>query len=163
MAEEKKINMTLTASEVKGMLVKHLDIKQADSVANVIIGHMVQTDKGLGHLFKALVGLFPTAQYTPGQFVWIKSNAVSTWKYDMAATKQLPNFKDEAILGQIIGINVYEGYPYKIAFEAIKTNEKKPSQETMTVDEPSIIEKAEDFTDILDDLEKMKDDADLPF
>lgn len=161
--EEKKINVEITTTEVKSLLMRHLDIKQSDSVANVIIGHMVQTDKGIPQLFKALMGIFPTAQYMPGAMLWIKAGAISSWRYNMEATKALPNYKDDCILAQIRDINIYNGYPYKVSIEAVKTGEKGPTADDLLISESSIVEKAEDFTDILDDLEKLRDDADSPF
>lgn len=163
MAEEKKINMPITESEVKQMLIKHLDIQKPESVANVIIGHLIQTEKGLGQLFKALVGIFPSAKYMPGQFVWVKISAISTWQYNMDASKELPTYKDDVVLGQITDINVYEAYSYKILFDAIRSGKPAPTKETMSVAEEYIVEKAENFTDILDDLEKKIEDKDLPF
>lgn len=161
--EEKKINVEVTATEIKSLLIRHLDIKQSDSVANVIIGHMCQTDKGISQLFKALMGIFPTAQYMPGDMLWIKLGALSTWKYDMEATKALPNVQGDCILAQIKDINIYQAYPYTVSIDAIKTGDKTPATDTATISEAQIIEKAEDFTDILDDLEKLRDEADLPF
>lgn len=161
--EEKKINVEVTATEVKNLLMRHLDIKQADSVANVIIGHMVQTNKGIPQLFKALIGIFPTAQYMPGTMIWIKLSSLSSWKYDMVVTKALPNVKDDCILAQIKDINIYDAYPYKVVIDIVKTGGKGPVQDNITVSIDSVVEKAEDFTDILDELEKLRDDSDLPF
>lgn len=161
--EEKKINVEVTITEIKDLLMKHLDVKRADSVANVIVGHMVQTDKGVPQLFKALLGVFPTAKYKPGDMLWIKLGGISSWKYDMVLTKALPNVQDDCILAQVKDINIYLGYPYTVTIEAVHTNEKLPKTDTCMISESQIAEKAEDFTDILDELEKMKDDADLPF
>jgi len=161
--EEKKINVQVTATEVKNLLMRHLDIKQSDSVANVIIGHMAQTAKGLPQLFKGLMSIFPTAEYMPGDMLWIKLDSLSSWKYDMPATKALPNVKDDCILAQIIDINIYMDYPYKVNIDAVKTGGKGPVVDNMMIPDNSIVEKAEDFTDILDDLEKLRDESDLPF
>lgn len=155
--------MELSTDEVKDLLMRHLDIKQADSVANVIIGHVVQTDKGLGQLFKAMVGVFPAVDYKVGDMVWVKGTALSSWKYDMEATKALPNYREDMILCQIKRVNVYQGHPYSVSFAAVKTGEKHPVEDTTVVSENSVVEKAEDFTDILDDLEKRIEEADLPF
>jgi hypothetical protein len=163
MDQEKKVSIELTTTEVKELLMRHLDITQAHNVADVIIGHLVQTEKGLGQLFKGLIGVFPTLKYKEKDFVYVNIGNLPSWRMDKAKTAQLPGVVDGYILAQILECNVYKGAPYKVAYQAIKENESIPVQEIYDIGEISIKEKAEDFIDILDALEKLKDSQDAPF
>lgn len=163
MEQEKKVNIELTTTEVKELLMRHLDIKQAHGVADVIIGHMIQTEKGLGQLFKGLMGVFPTLIYKPKDFVYVKLDYLPSWRMDKAKTAELPSVNNGYILAQIVECNVYKGTPYRVTYDVIKEGETEPKQDTAEVQEVSIREKAEDFVDILDALEKLKEEKDLPF
>lgn len=161
--EDKKINVEITSTEIKSLLMRHLDIKQSDRVADVIVGHMSQTGNGISQLFKSFMGIFPTTEYKIGDMLWIRLNAIHAWKYDMVLTKALPNVQQDHILAQVKDIDVYQSYPYTVSIDAIKTGTKSLITDTASISEIHIIEKAEDFTDILDNLEKLRDEDDLPF
>ncbi len=163
MEQEKKVNIELTTTEVKDLLMRHLDVKQAHNVADVIIGHMIQTEKGLGQLFKGLIGVFPTLIYREKDFVYVKLDYLPSWRMDKAKTTELPSVKDGYILAQIQECNVYKASPYRVTYDVIKEGETVVKQEMADIQEISIREKAEDFVDILDALEKLRDEKDLPF
>jgi len=161
MDQEKKVSIELTTTEVKELLMRHLDITQAHNVADVIIGHLVQTEKGLGQLFKGLIGVFPTLVYKEKDFVYVKLDYLPSWRMDKAKTAELPTVNNGHILAQIIECNPYKGSPYKVSYDVIKEGEIIVKAEMTEIQEIYIREKAEDFVDILDALEKLKEEKNI--
>ena len=161
MEEEKKVSIELTTTEVKELLIRHLDVKQTHMVADLIIGHMVQTEKGLGQLFKGLIGVFPTLVYKEKDFVYVKLDYLPSWRMDKAKTAELPTVNNGHILAQIIECNPYKGSPYKVSYDVIKEGEIIVKAEMTEIQEIYIREKAEDFVDILDALEKLKEEKNI--
>jgi len=156
MSKEKTVNVEISVTELKELLLRHLDIKDATNVANLIIGHVAQTDKGISQLFKALLGIFPTLIYKEKDFVYVDLSSLPSWRMDKIKTSELPTVKDGFILAQITDCNVYSGNPYRVNYETIRDGQTKPEIDVAQVTEASIKEKVEDFVDILDLLENFK-------
>lgn len=161
MEEEKKVSIELTTTEVKELLIRHLDVKQTHMVADLIIGHIIQTEKGLGQLFKGLIGIFPTLVYKEKDFVYVKLDYLPSWRMDKAMTAELPSVNNGHILAQIIECNPYKNSPYKVTYDVIKEGEIVVKAEMAEIQEIYIREKAEDFVDILDALEKLKEEKNI--
>lgn len=166
MEEEKKVNIQVSVHEVANLLSKHMvqGSGEGRAVTNLIVGQLALTEKGLPQLFKALLGIFPSLIYKEKDWVYVRLDILPNWKMDKAATEALPSVKDGFILAQITECNVYKGYPYKIAYDVMKDGAKVASQDESEIREEYIREKAEDFVDILDALEELKNKSDeLPF
>lgn len=165
MEEEKKVNIQISIYEVANLLSKHMvqGSGEGQAVVNLIIGQLALTEKGLPQLFKALLGILPTLIYKEKDWVYVRLDMLPSWKMDKAATAALPSVKDGFILAQIKECNVYKGSPYKVVYDVIKEGAKVASPDESDIREEYVREKAEDFVDILDALEKMKDEKDLPF
>ena len=163
MDQEKKVNVELTTTEVKNLLLRYLDAPECDKVANLIVGHLALSELGLGHLFKSLIGIFPTLKYMPKHFVWVNLAALPSWRMNKEKTAELPGVKDNFILAEIVDCNVYKSYPYKVRYMVIKDGVTEPAEELTEIAETTIRERAEDFVDILDALEALKNEKDLPF
>lgn len=164
--QEKKVVVEVTVHEVATMLAKHMVQRSSSedrAVTNLIVGHLALTDKGLPQLFKALMGIFPSLIYKEKDWVYVRLDMLPSWKMNKVATAALPSVKNEYILAQIIECNVYKTSQYKLAYDVIKDGETVAKQDTSEIREEHILEKAEDFVDILDALEKLKEEQDIPF
>jgi hypothetical protein len=166
MDEEKKVNIDITISEIKIMLSKHVltgSTTKDDVISDLILGHLALSEKGLSQLFKALLGVPPTLIYKEKDWVYIRLDILPSWRMDKAATSALPSVKEGYILAQITECNVYKGSPYKVVYDVIKDGETVATPDQTEMREDYIREKAEDFVDILDALEKLKEEKDAPF
>jgi hypothetical protein len=114
------------------------------------------TEKGLGQLFKGLIGIFPTLMYTPGNFIWVNIAALPGWRINKDKTAVLPTVKDGFILAEIMDCNVYKSSPYNIKYTAMRDSVPEPVEELTEINESNIRDRAEDFVDILDLLENFK-------
>jgi hypothetical protein len=164
--QEKKVIIEVTVHEVASILSKHMvqgSSGEDRAVTNLIIGHLALTEKGLPQLFKALMGVFPSLIYKEKDWVYVRLDMLPSWKMNKIATAALPSVKNEYILAQIIECNVYKTSQYKLAYDVIKDGETVAKQDTSEIREEYILEKAEDFVDILDALEKLKEEQDKPF
>jgi hypothetical protein len=163
--DEKQVNIQVSVHEVANVLSRQMvqGGGEGRAVANLIVGQLALTEKGLPQLFKALLGVFPSLIYKEKDWVYVRLDMLPSWKMDKAATAALPSVKDGFILAQIKECNVYKGSPYKVVYDVVKEGAKVASQDESEIREEYVREKAEDFVDILDALEKLKDEKDLPF
>ena len=166
MEEEKKVNIQVSVHEVANLLSKHMvqGSGEGRAVTNLIVGQLALTEKGLPQLFKALLGIFPSLIYKEKDWVYVRLDILPSWKMDKVATAALPSVKDGYILAQITECNVYKEAPYRIVYDVMKDGANVATADRSDVRESDILEKAEDFVDILDALEELKNKSDeLPF
>lgn len=153
----------VSCTDLRDLLVKHLRIDDSYEVANLIVGHMQLTENGVSQLFKSLLGIFPTLEYKVGDFVWVDMAYLSSWRMDKAKTKELPSCREDRLLCKIVETNVYRGSPYKVRYDIIREKETDIKSDSSDITASAIRERAEHYLDILELLEKLKEDADLPF
>jgi hypothetical protein len=161
--EEKKLMIEISCTDLRNLLAKYLKIDNSYEVANLIVGQMQLTEIGVSQLFKSLLGIFPTLEYKIGDFVWINIANLGSWRMDKVKTSTLPTCREDMLLCKIVETNVYRGSPYKVVFDIIRDKETDIKTDMSDVSASAIREKAEHYLDILELLEKLKEDADLPF
>lgn len=162
------INITVTKEEIISLLERYINHPDSKELAKLIGNWMTNNDKSAKQLYKALTGIFPKNMYDEGDFVWIRMDYLSTWKFDRKLTreKNLPNYKisdkNDFILCQIVKKVLYQNHDYEVEYRVVDDN-NQIVEITQLVPEESISYREESFFDFIEKMDKPDEEPDLPF
>lgn len=160
-----EINVRFTKDDLCQMLKKNLN-KNSDKVAEVLTEHITKAGStAFQQCFKALLGIYPSIKYKPGDVVYVNFSNLPTWRLDKAKTLEVSaNIKDELIPVRIITADKYQDPEYQIEFYGVSNGESKLSKHTYTTSDGLIEYKEEDMESFIEEIEKSETQVDdTPF
>lgn len=158
MFTENPINVMITPSELKKVLIKKTDISK--ELADVIVGNLANSPMGLGQLTKALLGIFPDTLYKIGDFVCLPVKSIPGWKADKDATIKSELCKNGYIVAQICSIDPHTLNPYLVKCTVVISEGNIGEVDWVTSDS-EIIARLDNPAEIVDIIENVK--TELPF
>lgn len=162
------INIIVTTEEIISLLERYINHPDSKELAKLIGTWMTNDEKPAKQLYKGITGIFPRHLYEPGDFVWIKIDFLSTWKFDRKLTKdkKLPNYStfdnSDYLLCRIDKKYMYKNYDYHIWYNVVDSNDAV-IEVTQDIDERIILHKEESFFEFIDKIDKPYEELDLPF
>jgi hypothetical protein len=159
-----EINVRFTKDDLCQMLKKNLN-KNSDKVAEVITEHITKAGStAFQQCFKALMGIYPSIKYKPGDVVYVHFSNLATWRLDKVKTLEVSGVKDELIPVRITSADKYQDPEYQIEFYGVANGDFKLSKQTYTTTDAFIEYKEENIEDFLEEIEKSDAQADdTPF
>ena len=155
---DKVISIPFTMSNIKAMFIEKTGID--GPLADLIMGHINHSPVGLEQITKGLLGIFPTAKYSKGEFVYVPVQKLPSWRINREETLKLASCVDSFIMAQITHVDIYDSSPYKIAYTAVLTDGKIAETEYSVIEE-TISHPAENPEEILEIIENLT--KPLPF
>lgn len=162
------INITVTKEEIISLLERYINHPDSKELATLIGTWMTHDEKPAKQLYKAMTGIFPRHMYEPGDFVWVRVDFLSTWKFNKKLTKEkkLPNYEtfdnNDYILCNIAEKYLYKSYDYEIAYTVVD-DQNNVIEVTQSVDERAVFRKEESFFEFIDKIDTLDKSEDLPF
>lgn len=151
---DKVIQIPFTMSNIKTMFIEKTGID--GPLADLIIGHINHSPVGLEQITKGLLGIFPTAKYSKGQFVYVPVQKLPGWRINKEETLKLASCVDSYIMAQITHVDVYDSNPYRIVYTAVLTDGKIGETEYAANEETIsyLAENPEEMLEIIENLNK---------
>lgn len=155
-----EINVRFTKDDLCQMLKKNLN-KNSDKVAEVLTEHITKAGTtAFQQCFKALMGIYPSIKYKPGDIVYVYFSHLPTWRLDKQKTLQVSGVKGELIPVKIINADKYSDPEYQIQFYGVVNNESKISVQGYNITDALIEYKEEQLEDFLEAIENSDVKAD---
>lgn len=155
-----EINVRFTKDDLCQMLKKNLN-KNSDKVAEVLTEHITKAGAtAFQQCFKALMGIYPSIKYKPGDIVYVYFSNLPTWRLDKQKTLQVSGVKGELIPVKIINADKYSDPEYQIQFYGVVNNESKISVQGYNITDALIEYKEEQLEDFLEAIENSDVKAD---
>lgn len=153
-----QITVNYSKKNIIDMLKVKLLHSEPEKLANLIVEHLSRAPSaGLKQLVLGLQGSFPSCNYNIGEMVYVKYNALPTWRYDKDLTLNLPGVKDDYIPCIIKDVDPFNDPPINIEYSAIKTSSTEIIQDSYMISDDNIGDKIETFSSFLDEIEKLKE------
>lgn len=158
MYKDKEVSVRFRGEDIKKMLINKTGLE--DNLAELIMGNLAHSQVGLEQITKALLGIFPVANYKVGDFIYVPVDILPSWKMDREATKKLESCFRECIMAQIIKVDLYSSSVYQINCTVVLSDSKVGELDTYIneSDIKGVPEKPEDILEIIENLNK-----ELPF
>lgn len=158
MGIEKEISIRFKADDIKKMLIDKTHIR--DDLAELLIGNLAHSEVGLEQLTRALLGVFPKAEYKVGDFIYVAIDCLPGWKVDKPATAKMESAVDGCVMGQITKIDLYSSSLYEVNCKTVLVDSKISdiTWNIRTSDIKGVPEKPEEILEIIENLNK-----ELPF
>jgi hypothetical protein len=155
-----EINVRFSKDDLCQMLKKNLN-KNSDKVAEVLTEHITKAGAtAFQQCFKALMGIYPSIKYKPGDIVYVYFSNLPTWRLDKEKTLQVSGVKGELIPVKIINADKYSDPEYQIEFYGVSNGESKISVHNYIASDALIEYKEEQLEDFLEEIEKSADNPD---
>lgn len=155
-----EINVRFSKDDLCQMLKKNLN-KNSDKVAEVLTEHITKAGAtAFQQCFKALMGIYPSIKYKPGDIVYVYFSHLPTWRLDKEKTLQVSGVKGELIPVKIINADKYSDPEYQIEFYGVSNGESKISVHNYNTSDALIEYKEEQLEDFLEEIEKSADNPD---
>lgn len=136
----RNINVSISTDELKQALLKcFAKHEHKEIIVNVIIGTLNQTEMGLSHLYKALLGVEPQSKLKIGDKVLANLQNLPTWRIDK--DKTLANGlldKNDNMVCTVTAINNYKSDNIEIEINYMNSKEDEVQKDTYPVSDDKL-------------------------
>lgn len=112
------MNITIDDDELEKAIITMLKPGHKDA-AKAIVGICADNDYHKGIVFKAAMGILPTAKYAIGDEVIVRSYAVGSYLFDKEIMLKKGMLVDNCITATITFIDIYRRYCYRVKYSYI--------------------------------------------
>jgi len=155
---DKEVLIRFKGEDIKKMLIDKTGI--AEDLAQVIIGNLAHSNVGFEQVTKALLGIFPKADYKVGDFIYVAVESLPSWRVDKEACKKMDSCTDGCLMAQIIKVDLYTTDIYQVSCKAVLSDGKTGDLD-WRISESDIKGVPENPAEILELMENL--DKELPF
>jgi len=119
------INVEIEDKELELMLVKSIDHIHADKISRMIMMHLSKDPTGMGHLFKAFMGIIPETNFKVGDVVRVHIDNLPKWRMSLSTMQSNGMLHKNHLSCIITGIDLSRNTCLSISFVYIDNNDKE--------------------------------------
>lgn len=121
MKREKIIEVKIASEQLRSVLKTKITSQYSELIVDTIIDNLMESPKGLQHLFMAFSGIAPTTDYKKGDLVYIDVSRIPKWNKDISKMEQENMIYQGYIKGVIVDINLNKEVPYTVEYNGFNT------------------------------------------
>lgn len=136
----RNINVSISTDELKQALLKcFAKHEHKEIIVNVIIGTLNQTEIGLSHLYKALLGVEPQTKLKIGDKVLANFYTLPTWRMDKDKTLASGLIdKNDNMVCTVMAINNYKSDNIEIEMTYMNSKEDEFQKDTYPISDDKL-------------------------
>ena len=143
----KQFNLNLTTDELKDVLSAHITQPYNKLIAETIVDALENSEMGLYHLVRALLGKRFVPKYKPLDKVLVKADQIATWRYNLDEMKSKDLIIKDYLEAQVVSVNVYKRAMYEIRYTCILTTSHEFAEDSYHVEEKYLMDIPFDMPD----------------
>jgi len=137
---KKHINLNMSTDELKEILSAHIVPPYSNMIAETIIDGLSNTDRGLYHLIRALLGKKYVPKFKVLDKVLVRADQLATWRYNLDEMKSKDIIVKDYIEAQITEVNIHKTAMYEVKYICVMTNTHTFTEDTYLVAEEYIMD-----------------------
>lgn len=122
---ENNIQITIKESDVRQLLEDSIKSHpHKELIVNSIIGNLNTSNKGLGHLFKAFMGIDQKSPYVIGSRVLVKTYAIYSSLWDKTIMEHEGLINDGVVSALVVDYDEYKSNDHKVIIEGLNSTKE---------------------------------------